>query len=107
VQSLVMVPTRRQDPIGAIGSYWASRHDATPEEVRILQALADSTSVAMENVRFIRELEEGRVRTRAIYGHLPNPTFVSMLGVTPPACVERRPAGRARARRAPAVRRVA
>lgn len=76
VKSLVMVPIRGRDPIGAIGSYWASQHRATTEEVRILQALADSTSVAMENVRFLRELEEEKARTRALYDHLPNATFV-------------------------------
>jgi PAS domain S-box-containing protein len=76
VKSLAMVPIRRQSPIGAIGSYWATRHRASDEEVRILQALADSASVAMENVRFMGELEEGRARTRAVYDHLPTPTFV-------------------------------
>ncbi|MBI5509510.1 MAG: GAF domain-containing protein [Deltaproteobacteria bacterium] len=76
VKSLVMVPIRRQSPIGAIGSYWADQRLASPEDVRILQALADSTSVAMENVRVLRELEEGKARTRAIYDHLPNAAFV-------------------------------
>lgn len=75
VKSLVMVPIRRQSPIGAIGSYWAKRYRASDEDVRILQALADSTSVAMENVRFMGELEEGKARVRAIYDHLPTPTF--------------------------------
>ncbi len=45
-----MVPIRTRAPIGAIGSYWASRYAATKEEIALLQALADSTSVAMENV---------------------------------------------------------
>ncbi len=31
VRSLAMVPIRTASPIGAIGSYWASRHRATPE----------------------------------------------------------------------------
>jgi len=76
VKSLAMVPIRRQSPIGAVGSYWATPHRASNEEVRILQALADATSVALENVRFTGELEEGEARTRAIYDHLPTPTFV-------------------------------
>jgi serine/threonine protein kinase len=63
VKSLVMVPIRRLDPLGAIGAYWATRHRATAEEVRLLQALADTTAVALENVRVFTELEE-RVRTR-------------------------------------------
>lgn len=50
VKSLAMVPIRRPDPIGAIGIYWAKRHVASPSELELLQALADSTSVAMERV---------------------------------------------------------
>src|SRR5262249_27757171 len=63
VRSLVMVPIRASRPIGAIGNYWARRHSATAAEVRLLQALADTTAVAMENVRFYGDLE-ARVRER-------------------------------------------
>src|SRR5262245_52421234 len=63
VKSLVMVPIRTLDPIGAIGNYWAARHQPTVDEVQLLQALADTTAVAMENVRVFTELEE-RVRAR-------------------------------------------
>jgi signal transduction histidine kinase len=58
VKSLVMVPIRTTQPVGAIGNYWATPHVATAEEVRLLQALADSTSVALENVRLLRETEQ-------------------------------------------------
>lgn len=57
VKSLVMVPIRRLDPIGAIGNYWAYHHRPTEQEVRLLQALADSTSIALENVQIYAELE--------------------------------------------------
>lgn len=57
VHSLVMVPIRTMEPIGAIGNYWAARHLATEEEVALLSALADSTSIAMENVRLYETLE--------------------------------------------------
>ena len=63
VKSLVMVPIRRLDPIGAIGNYWAEPHQPTDEQVQLLQALADSTAIAMENVQVYAELEE-RVRSR-------------------------------------------
>jgi hypothetical protein len=63
VKSLVMVPIRTLDPVGAIGNYWARPHNPTPEEVALLQALADTTAVAMENVRVLAELED-RVRAR-------------------------------------------
>lgn len=63
VRSLVMVPIRTQAPIGAIGAYWAHPHAATPTEVELLQALANTTSVAMENVRLYNELDQ-RVKDR-------------------------------------------
>jgi signal transduction histidine kinase len=63
VKSLVMVPIRSAAPIGAIGTYWAARRAPTPAEVQLLQALADSTSVAMENVEVYADLE-ARVAAR-------------------------------------------
>jgi signal transduction histidine kinase len=63
VKSLVMMPVRTLAPIGAIGVYWARPHRASNEEVELLQALADSTSVAIESVEVISGLEE-KVRER-------------------------------------------
>ena len=63
VKSLVMMPIRQDDPIGAIGIYWAERHMASDFEVELLQALANTTAVAMENVRVYAELEQ-RVEDR-------------------------------------------
>jgi len=58
VKSLVMMPIRTLAPIGAIGVYWARPHRATPEEVDLLQSLADSTSVAIESVDLLTNLEQ-------------------------------------------------
>jgi hypothetical protein len=63
VKSLVMVPIRSLDPIGAIGTYWANPHVPTDEEVTLLQSLADITAVTMENLTMYNELEL-RVRER-------------------------------------------
>jgi hypothetical protein len=63
VKSLAMVPIRTASPIGAIGNYWAGPHRATGHELQLLQALADSTSVALESVQLYAELEQ-RVRER-------------------------------------------
>lgn len=63
VKSMVMVPIRAMAPVGAIGNYWASPHEPTHVEIRLLQGLADATSIAMENVAVYTELEE-RVRIR-------------------------------------------
>jgi signal transduction histidine kinase len=63
VKSLVMVPIRTVAPVGAIGNYWARKRRASPEEVKLLAALADSTSVAMENIHLYQSLEQ-RVQER-------------------------------------------
>lgn len=58
VKSLVMVPIRVKAPIGAIGVYWAHQRTTTEQEVALIQALANTTSVAMENVQVYTELEQ-------------------------------------------------
>jgi signal transduction histidine kinase len=57
VKSLVMTPIRTVAPVGAIGVYWAKRHRATAEEIELLQALADSTSIAIEAADVFANLE--------------------------------------------------
>jgi GAF domain-containing protein len=63
VKSLAMVPIRRLDPLGAIGAYWSCRHSPGTDEVEVLQALADSSAVAIANVMAYRELEDSRLET--------------------------------------------
>lgn len=57
VKSLVMVPINIDSPIGAIGNYWAQEHEATEDEVGILTFLAEVTSVAVQNVEVLDQLE--------------------------------------------------
>lgn len=63
VKSMLMVPIRASEPVGAIGNYWAHRHRPSEEETRLLRTLADATSVAMENVLVYSQLEQ-RVKER-------------------------------------------
>jgi diguanylate cyclase (GGDEF)-like protein len=63
VKSLVMVPIRKLDPVGAIGNYWAHQRQPSEREVHLLQALADSASIAMEHAQVYSGLER-RVRDR-------------------------------------------
>jgi signal transduction histidine kinase len=58
VKSLVMVPIRTIDPIGAIGNYWATSRIPSVQEVWLLQSLADITAVTIENVNSYNRLEE-------------------------------------------------
>jgi len=69
VKSLAMVPIRREAPIGAIGNYWATPHSPTREEIAVLQALADTSSVALENARLYEELN-ARVDQLEVQGKL-------------------------------------
>lgn len=58
VKSLAMVPIRKSDPVGAIGTYWAQPQRLTSDQIELLQALADSTSMAIENVNLYTSLEK-------------------------------------------------
>lgn len=63
VQSLAMVPVRRDDPVASIGIYWARRHRATAREVSLIEMLAGLASVALSNVALVAELRKA-VRAR-------------------------------------------
>ena len=47
VKSMAMVPVRDADPVAAIGAYWAERHEATEQELRVLKVLADASALAL------------------------------------------------------------
>lgn len=63
VRSLVMVPIRRADPIGAIGTYWQVKRAPVPEEVELLEALAEVAAATIELITTYQDLEQ-RVRQR-------------------------------------------
>lgn len=58
IRSLALVPFGPEEPIGAIGVYWKHHHQASPEEMRLLRALADAAGIALEKLRSIASLEE-------------------------------------------------
>jgi GAF domain-containing protein len=51
VNSLAMAPVRPNDPIAALGAYWAKPHRATPAQVQGLEAAAIETAIALQRVR--------------------------------------------------------
>lgn len=58
VKSMTMTPIRRMDPVAAIGTYWAENYSPSAHELDALQALADATSIAMENVAVLQQMQE-------------------------------------------------
>ncbi|MBI3095883.1 MAG: response regulator [Rhodocyclales bacterium] len=61
VKSLSMVPIGRENPVGAIGCYWAQRHLAGAEELELQQALADAMSVGLANLDLYRAMDAARL----------------------------------------------
>jgi two-component sensor histidine kinase len=62
VKSLVMTPVRPEDPIAAIGAYWARNHTPPPETVAKLQVMARATAAALESGRLYASLNESLER---------------------------------------------
>ena len=57
VKSLAMVPVRTNSPIGAIGVYWAKQYRPAEDQLAVLRALADSVSIAIENLNLYNQLK--------------------------------------------------
>ncbi len=70
VKSLVMVPVRAEDPLAAIGSYWAHHHEPSPEDVAMLEALARATATAIANAELYAQLRDAAEEARRHAGLL-------------------------------------
>lgn len=55
VKSLCMVPVGF-NPVAAIGAYWSDGRIPSTEDVRVLQILANSTAIALENLQLKQEM---------------------------------------------------
>jgi len=58
VKSLAMVPVGVEEPVAALGAYWARAHRATARELRLLESLAGFAALALANEALVRELRE-------------------------------------------------
>jgi len=56
VRSLAMAPVRANDPVAAIGAYWAAPFEPTPREQAILAALANAAASALTNLDLREQL---------------------------------------------------
>ena len=79
VKSLCMVPIRAESPIGAIGTYWSKYYSPTPVEVSALKALADSASVALENLKLKQSIEELQRGVQVTKSFTCGPFYVDVL----------------------------
>jgi signal transduction histidine kinase/ActR/RegA family two-component response regulator len=57
VKSLLMVPVRIEDPIAAIGAYWARTHAPTDAQRNVLETLARAASLALTNVQLWTDVQ--------------------------------------------------
>lgn len=60
VKSVLMVPIRKHDPLGAIGTYWAAPHAASAREIELLEVLAESAAVAVDRVNLLEAERSAR-----------------------------------------------
>ena len=56
VRSLAMAPVRRADPIAALGAYWKATYRPSDQEVKTLEAIADTCSMAIASLGLRSEL---------------------------------------------------
>jgi len=60
VKSLVMTPVRKEDPVAAIGAYWARSFRPSQMQIDLLARIANSAAVAMTNVALYNSLVAAR-----------------------------------------------
>jgi diguanylate cyclase (GGDEF)-like protein len=58
VTAVAMVPIGSRDPLGALACYWTSRHRPSAPDLSLLQALADSAALAVDNAALKATLED-------------------------------------------------
>lgn len=61
VKSLVMAPVRIEAPVAAIGAYWSRVKQPNPKRVALLETVAHSAALAMQNLDLLRSLEEAAI----------------------------------------------
>ncbi len=70
VKSLVMTPVRPQDPIAAIGAYWATERQPTEEEIAKLRVMARATATALDSALMHASLTETLERRKFLLREL-------------------------------------
>lgn len=71
VRSLAVAPVGRDEPVAALGAYWAEMRQPRPEELQQLQAIADAAALAM--TKFLQPLQAGSSSRRGPDANPPAP----------------------------------
>jgi two-component sensor histidine kinase len=58
VKSLAMVPVRQEEPIAAMGAYWARPHHASAPELELLQTISNAAALSIAYIQ-LRETQSG------------------------------------------------
>jgi two-component sensor histidine kinase len=67
VRSLVMVPVRLEDPLAAIGAYWAAARTPDAVTVTILEILAQATATALAGANHFQSLTQRMAELAELY----------------------------------------
>jgi PAS domain S-box-containing protein len=67
VKSLLMVPVGLDEPLAAIGAYWATTRRPQSETLKLLETLAQSAATALRNAQFFDELQASEERSRLLF----------------------------------------
>jgi two-component sensor histidine kinase len=70
VKSMVMTPVRPEDPVGAIGAYWADAREPTSAELQKLEVMARATAAALESAKLRASLESALAAREALVAEL-------------------------------------
>jgi two-component sensor histidine kinase len=62
VRSLAMAPIGADEPIAALGAYWSETRDIRPDELEMLQTIANSTALAVAYVQLQQDGSSNQAR---------------------------------------------
>jgi len=77
VRSLVMVPVRVDDPLAAIGTYWAKQHQPDAQTVALIEALARATAGGIALVQTLEALNIAKSGAQGARGNEVGSTVMS------------------------------
>ena len=81
IRAGIVVPLGvRQEPVGILAAYYRTPHRFTEEESRVLAALAQETTLALEKARLYAELQENLVRLQETQAQLMQADKLKALG---------------------------